>query len=216
MPKPVVPKPISTKRKAPTIAPARMPEPRPMTMPSPMNACAHSCMSSQRMSLIALLVSLGTIACLGLIMLFFLAKYRTEHDVQDRLGWREVAEELRQERLLENDAKKAESMMENSRMVAVDTSFLSYAIDREAHRTTEPVNASSLAVRASVEIDNCTQETDGPCGGELQLLAAEGVVGKQTFYLAEPGGAGLTWFGPYTDSIDRIIREMGYVKSIAK
>ncbi len=54
----------------------------------------------------------------------------------------------------------------------------------------------------------CPEEMDGPCGGDLLILSKEALKpGEQEFYFAQAGGAGYTYYGPFTDDLNRIIEE---------
>jgi len=54
----------------------------------------------------------------------------------------------------------------------------------------------------------CPANPDGPCGGYLLILSKESLhSGTQEFYLSRAGGAGYSYFGPFTDDLERLVEE---------
>ena len=60
---------------------------------------------------------------------------------------------------------------------------------------------------AKIEIA-CPENADGPCGGFLEIVSSSTLgSGNQEFYLAQEGGAGYSYYGPFTDDLNRIVNE---------
>lgn len=60
---------------------------------------------------------------------------------------------------------------------------------------------------AKVKI-TCPENADGPCGGDLLILSQESLhSGNQEFYFAQAGGAGYTYYGPFSDDLERLVEE---------
>ncbi|PIR55108.1 hypothetical protein COU74_02915 [Candidatus Peregrinibacteria bacterium CG10_big_fil_rev_8_21_14_0_10_36_19] len=54
----------------------------------------------------------------------------------------------------------------------------------------------------------CPENADGPCGGDLLILSQESLhSGNQEFYFAQAGGAGYTYYGPFSDDLKRLVEE---------
>ncbi|MBT3864818.1 hypothetical protein HOE67_00550 [Candidatus Peregrinibacteria bacterium] len=52
----------------------------------------------------------------------------------------------------------------------------------------------------------CPEDADGPCGADILILSAEEFgPDVQEFYLAEEGGAGYSYYGPFTDDLSELI-----------
>jgi len=86
-----------------------------------------------------------------------------------------------------------ETRMENA---STDADFLM--------KSPEELEFNELAV---VEIE-CPEDADGPCGGDLLILSKEPLTsGDQEFYFAHEGGAGYTYYGPFTDDLEAIVAE---------
>jgi hypothetical protein len=67
---------------------------------------------------------------------------------------------------------------------------------------------------AKIEIA-CPEDADGPCGGSLEVVSASVLgMGNQEFYLAEEGGAGYSYYGPFMDDLQRIVSESQSIKSL--
>ncbi len=61
----------------------------------------------------------------------------------------------------------------------------------------------------------CPENPDGPCGGDLLILSKESLhSGDQEFYLEQAGGAGYTYFGPFTDDLERIVAESKLIEEL--
>ncbi len=67
---------------------------------------------------------------------------------------------------------------------------------------------------ASIKIA-CPENADGPCGGELLILSPELLhAGNQEFYLAQEGGAGYTYYGPFLDNLEKLVIESKVIDSL--
>lgn len=220
MPKPVIPKPIipksSKELRSPNIKGMSSSS---MSSKMPPSLSYDERISGMKIAAISLFVTLGTIVCLGLIALFFVASFHGGRDAYDRMSWRDLTSEM------QNQRRYVEELQMNSQLAATErmdimekVSFVEYAMDRQAHEILNPPT-STYSVIATVQIDDCEVDADGPCGGELSLYAPANwaaTTADQIFYLAHPGGAGLDWFGPYKDDLQRIVAEAQFVKKIAK
>lgn len=61
----------------------------------------------------------------------------------------------------------------------------------------------------------CPENADGPCGGELLILSPELLhAGNQEFYLAQEGGAGYTYYGPFLDNLENLVIESQVIDSL--
>lgn len=62
----------------------------------------------------------------------------------------------------------------------------------------------------------CSINFDGPCGFDLLILSKQAIVedGIQEFYLAMPGGAYYTYYGPFTDNLKTIVEESVEIESL--
>lgn len=61
----------------------------------------------------------------------------------------------------------------------------------------------------------CPKDADGPCGGDLLIVSKSAVQsGSQEFYLAQEGGAGYDYFGPFNDNLTRLVNESKTTDSI--
>jgi hypothetical protein len=61
----------------------------------------------------------------------------------------------------------------------------------------------------------CPEDADGPCGFDLLILSKESLrSGEQEFYLAQAGGAGYSYYGPFTDDLERIVDESQTIESL--
>jgi len=61
----------------------------------------------------------------------------------------------------------------------------------------------------------CPEDADGPCGFDLLILSKESLhSGQQEFYLAQAGGAGYSYYGPFTDDLERIVDESEKIESL--
>lgn len=61
----------------------------------------------------------------------------------------------------------------------------------------------------------CPKNADGPCGFDLLILSKESVnSGIQEFYLAQAGGAGYSYYGPFSDDLKRIVDESKTIESL--
>jgi len=61
----------------------------------------------------------------------------------------------------------------------------------------------------------CPENADGPCGFDLLILSKESVSsGVQEFYLAQEGGAGYSYYGPFSDDLKRIVDESKTIESL--
>ena len=62
----------------------------------------------------------------------------------------------------------------------------------------------------------CPINFDGPCGFDLLILSKEDIAedGMQEFYLAMPGGAYYTYYGPFTDNLKMIVEESNQIESL--
>ena len=62
---------------------------------------------------------------------------------------------------------------------------------------------------------SCPPNPDGPCGFGLIILSKNVIQsGNQEFYLATPGGAGYTYYGPFTDDLQRLTHETTLINSL--
>ena len=61
----------------------------------------------------------------------------------------------------------------------------------------------------------CPENADGPCGGDLLILSQESLhSGDQKFYFAQEGGAGYTYYGPFSDDLKRLVEESKTIDSL--
>ena len=61
----------------------------------------------------------------------------------------------------------------------------------------------------------CPENADGPCGGDLLILSQEPLhSGDQEFYFAQAGGAGYTYYGPFSDDLERLVEESKTIDSL--
>lgn len=61
----------------------------------------------------------------------------------------------------------------------------------------------------------CPENADGPCGGDLFILSKDALhSGSQEFYLAQAGGAGYSYYGPFSDDLQRIVNESKTIDSL--
>lgn len=63
----------------------------------------------------------------------------------------------------------------------------------------------------------CPDSAGTPCGGNLLILSKDPIhSGNQEFYLAFTMGTGYTYFGPFTDDLQRIVDESKSIQSLEK
>lgn len=61
----------------------------------------------------------------------------------------------------------------------------------------------------------CPPNPDGPCGGNLLIIAKESLrPGTQEFYFAIAGGAGYSYYGPFTDNLERLVDESKIIDAL--
>ncbi len=61
----------------------------------------------------------------------------------------------------------------------------------------------------------CPEDADGPCGFDLLIISKESLhSGRQEFYLAQAGGAGYTYYGPFSDDLKRLVEESKTIDSL--
>jgi len=61
----------------------------------------------------------------------------------------------------------------------------------------------------------CPENADGPCGFDLLILSKDTLhSGNQEFYLAQAGGAGYSYYGPFSDDLQRIVNESKTIESL--
>ena len=76
----------------------------------------------------------------------------------------------------------------------------------EALMTKDP-NERGFMELAKVKVE-CPKNADGPCGYDLLIVSKEALhSGNQEFYLAQAGGAGYSYFGPFTDNLESLVNE---------
>lgn len=80
-----------------------------------------------------------------------------------------------------------------------------------------PENADQLVEVVEIDVDDCPENPDGPCGFPAMIYADknwETQSEKQTFYIVTQGGAGMDYSGPYTDNIQALLEEHKSIGSI--
>jgi len=116
----------------------------------------------------------------------------------------------------EDDALETETQISET---TPETTLLEYYKTRrdseigynEMHEDPEELGLQEVA---RVEVA-CPENADGPCGFDLIILSKDSLhSGSQEFYLSEEGGAGYTYYGPFTDNLERIIEEANTIKSL--
>lgn len=71
-------------------------------------------------------------------------------------------------------------------------------------------------VLASVQV-TCPDSAATPCGGDVSVLSKNPVnSGNQEFYLVFTMGTGYTYYGPFTDDLQRIVTEAKATKFLSK
>ena len=81
----------------------------------------------------------------------------------------------------------------------------------DMHGTPEEMGFQEIA---RVEVA-CLENADGPCGFDLIILSEDSLhAGDQEFYLSEEGGVGYTYYGSFTDDLERIVDEANTIESL--
>jgi hypothetical protein len=95
--------------------------------------------------------------------------------------------------------------------------FMEYYTERDQFLNNSMSKApAELGLKEIVKVEiACPEDADGPCGGFLEIVSASILgSGNQEFYLAEEGGAGYSYYGPFTDDLQRIVSESQAIKSL--
>ena len=100
---------------------------------------------------------------------------------------------------------------------ASEKSFVEYYTTRDQflnNTLTKKPEELGFIEMAKVKIA-CPENADGPCGGDLLVLSKESARSdNQEFYLAQAGGTGYSYYGPFTDDLQRIINESKTIHSL--
>lgn len=81
--------------------------------------------------------------------------------------------------------------------------------------TLQGKSPESLKFKEVGKVKTACVEDEGPCGWNIFILTKEAFTsGNHTFYLAQQGGAGYDYFGPFTGDLKRLVAESKIINSL--